>query len=95
MIAHENVVISMMDGYSDVESVLRSLQSKAEYENHSYSCDFRISTLLCGIGNMLYMLKTPSSWVYIPELHGTERPKRCNTDYEFTIQDIWCVAIAA
>jgi hypothetical protein len=56
--------ILMMDGFSGVESALRLSQSKAECVRHIDIYGFRFPTLLYGNGNVLYILKTYSSWVY-------------------------------
>jgi hypothetical protein len=54
-------VLPMTDGFSDVESALR----KAECVRHSYSYVFRVLMRLSGEGDVLCVLKTHSSWVYM------------------------------
>ncbi|MEN8131324.1 MAG: hypothetical protein ABFS45_14250 [Pseudomonadota bacterium] len=53
----------MMDGFLDAQSVLDLLESKAEHVRHRYSYGFRVLTPLCGKGDVLWVLKTHSSWV--------------------------------
>jgi hypothetical protein len=52
----------MTDEISGIESALRLLQSKVEYVRHSDIYGFRIPTPLSSNGDVLYILKTHSSW---------------------------------
>ena len=58
----------MTDGFSGVESALRLSQSKAECVRHSLFYGYRIPTRLCDNGDVLYILKTYSSWVLFHSL---------------------------
>jgi hypothetical protein len=55
----------MTDGFSGTESVSSLSQNKVEHVSHSDSYGFRVLTQLCGKGDVLFVLKTHSSWVYI------------------------------
>jgi hypothetical protein len=58
----------MTDGFSGAESASDLSQSKAERVRHRYSYGFCVLTRLCKKSDVLCVLKTHSSWVYITPL---------------------------
>jgi hypothetical protein len=57
----------MTEGFSGVESALSLSQSKVEFVRHSFAYNFGIPTPLCGQIDVLFILKTYSSWVRLAE----------------------------
>ena len=64
------LISPMTDGFSGAESASDLSQSKAEHVRHSDSYVFRVLTQLCGKRDVLCVLKTHSSWVYLPNEPG-------------------------